>query len=921
MRKRLDDIRWGELHAAYGPAEWVPEALRGLVDPDPEVRETSLGWIHGGTFHQQTADEATPHVVPFLIELAGDPATPDRHRLLHFLAELMIAGSIDPVADQEADDRARAAQIREYEAWPHGSVTFYQAQWRACQAAAWNGADVLLGLLDDGDPRVRAAAGLVLALLVKDGNAVAPPEAPGVVGRLREAVGGEADPIVRAGQVMAMGTAASRHPEARGWLREIEAAAELGDPAGLAAGLRLIDLGEAFDEAAAHRFVGRILRFDAVACRVLPWWSEPDSFEEPGSYTKAEAAIRRRFARLAADHPGLVGRVRSRAAAGPPAERANALRLLFDRKEREGGPDGGPPIPVEPGADLVVRLAAAQAEVSRIPDGPSEPAMPAVMEALAHPDASLRLRAARVLASLDTGAVAARVEHLAEILQEERDPSVLKALARAIGQHRRHDGTILEPFLPLLQRWLEATDGPRDRSVRRALWERLISLAEIVPAGAVADWVADRIDLPGPDRAEAVELFRSLERPEWEMGPRLARLLREDPDPKVRRAAVLSPGHAPSTPDRLPPADAVLAALRDDPSESVRAAAAEALAAFLMDTEHDPAMAGAIVRALAAALDDDPSWRVRREAATNLGLAAPTRDEAQDVRSRQVSRHAALGQSSPGDEEAVRALVRAAGRDPRHDVLSAVSDSLQKVAAAVPGLISLLRSDSSRARAGAAEALASVDKPAAIAALPDLFHALLDEPDAAARHRIARAVGSLIIWGDATPWIDPLKRALQCPDDAVRHWMAWGLTHAGPGAAPLAVELAGCLRSGSESLRRHALETLAGIGPGAADTLPAVMERVRSSPIGEHLVAIKAAWSINGDRAPCLGELLEALERLARDAAANVRAAAIRQAGTIAAGLGPDRPERDRAVALLRAARADDHPDVRTATDRALQVL
>lgn len=848
MWERLDEIPWGELNAAYGPAEWVPEALRSLLDPNPEARDQALDWIHGGTYHQQTADEATPHVVPFLIELARDPATPDRSRLLTFLAELMSSESIDPVADQVAADRARAARIRAYESLPYGSVSFYQAQWRACQAAAWEGADVLLGLLEDGDPRVRAAAGLVLALLVKDGNAAAPPDAPDVVGRLREAVGREGDPVVRAGQVMALGTAASRHPEARGWLREIEAAADVDDPAGLAAALRLIDLGEPFDESAAVRFVERVLRFDAVAGRVLPWWSAPDSSREPGSYTKVEARIRRRFARLAADHPDLIERVRGRAAAGPPAERANALRLLFDRRAREGGPDAGPPIPVETDADIVVRLAAAQVEVSRITAEPFELGMPAALEALGHPDPGLRLRAARVLASLDTGEVAARADELAAILWKERDAAVLKALARALKSHRRRDGGLLEAILRLLQGWLEAPDGPRDRSVRRSLWRRLTSFAGLAPAEAIADWVVDQIETPGPDRAEAVALYRVLDRPDWEREALLARLLREDPDPTVRRAAVRSPGHAPSTPDRLPPVGAILEALREDPSEAVRSAAAEALAPFLMDTEHDPAMAGAIARALAAALDDDPSWRVRMEAARNLGLAAPTGEEAQGVRSRQVSRHAALGQSAPGDEDAVRALVRAAGSETRHDVLRAVFHSLQNVAAAVPDLIPLLRSASPRARAGAAEALESVGKPSAVAALPELFEALLGEPDGAARFRIADAIGSLILWGDAAPWIDPLKRALRCPDEAVRDRIARGLIHAGPVAAPLAGELADCLRSGSESLRRHALEALAEIGPGAAIALPAVMDLVRSSSMGEHELALRAARAIGGDR-------------------------------------------------------------------------
>ena len=242
-----------------------------------------LGWIAEGTYHQQTADGATPHVVPFLIELAADPESPDRSRLLSFLAELVGSDAIDPVPDQEAADRQLAAKVRKYEAQPDSPARFYMAQWRACQVAAWDGADALLSLLADRDPGVRAIAGLAVSLLIKQGGPVLPADAPArVARRLREAIGGEDDPLSRFGHVMALGTAASRYPEARGWLRAIEAEASLDDASGLAAALRLVDLGEPFDAAASRRFVERALRFDAVAGRTLPWWSGPSFHAEPG---------------------------------------------------------------------------------------------------------------------------------------------------------------------------------------------------------------------------------------------------------------------------------------------------------------------------------------------------------------------------------------------------------------------------------------------------------------------------------------------------------------------------------------------------------------------------------------------------------------------------------------------------------------
>jgi hypothetical protein len=117
-------VQWGELSAVYGPAEWVPEALRGLLDPDPDVWSTSIDWLGEGTFHHQTADEATPHVVPFLIEVASDPSGEVRSEVMYLLGliaaglaldrpervravALLRAGRSDPLFEKSAEPRSR----------------------------------------------------------------------------------------------------------------------------------------------------------------------------------------------------------------------------------------------------------------------------------------------------------------------------------------------------------------------------------------------------------------------------------------------------------------------------------------------------------------------------------------------------------------------------------------------------------------------------------------------------------------------------------------------------------------------------------------------------------------------------------------------------------------------------------------------
>ncbi len=385
-----------------------------------------------------------------------------------------------------------------------------------------------------------------------------------------------------------------------------------------------------------------------------------------------------------------------------------------------------------------------------------------------------------------------------------------------------------------------------------------------------------------PDRARAVSIFRSLSLPDWEMGTILARWLREDPDLRVRLAAVWSPSHAIAGIESLPPRDAILEALADDPAESVRAAAAEALAPFLMDTDHDPAMAGAIVRALAAAVDGDPSWRVRMEAARNLGLAAPTEEEAQGVRSRQVTRHAALGQSSAGNEVAVAALVRAAVDDPRYDVRSAACHSLQNVAAAVPAPhrpapIGVAGNAGSRGPGSAIGRQAGRRGGGAGAARRAPRRARGRDPPT------ARA-GPLL--ADHLEGSERLDRALAARCATQMTWSAprssGASRRSGPSAAPLIGQLAECLGCGDDSLREYALEALTQMGPAAASGLPAVVEQLDAPAVRVRLLAAKAVWAIGGE-GPHLAAVLDTLERIAGETTRNASLGIKGQLKTIAA--------------------------------------
>jgi HEAT repeat protein len=236
----------------------------------------------------------------------------------------------------------------------------------------------------------------------------------------------------------------------------------------------------------------------------------------------------------------------------------------------------------------------------------------------------------------------------------------------------------------------------------------------------------------------------------------------------------------------------------------------------------------------------------------------------------------------------------------------------------VPGLLAMLRSASPSGRAGAAQALGSVGGLAAEGAVPEVLDILAREPEVVVRRQIAQALFHLLLRQDVTSWNDRLALALRDPDVEVRDWIARGLTHAGPAAAPLAGELAGCLASEDESLQGHALDVLAKIGPEAGAALPAVMPLIRSPSTEVQLLALRAAWAINGDRPPHFDEMLDALMKLARAPEVPKRTAAMRQLGAIAAGLAPSRPQRQWAMAMLIAGRSDPDNKVRDAADLSL---
>ncbi|MFD3725682.1 PBS lyase [Streptomyces sp. NPDC058671] len=203
MLTGIEEVDWASLGHAYGPADDVPELLRGLASADPAERETALDGMYGAVHHQGDVYDSTLACIPFLLELVADPAVQDRGCLVELLTSI---GGIELDDDEELDELD-----------PDDEEFIPAANYAMAAAAIAAGADVFLGLASDPDPEVRLTAPCALASLH--------PEPVRVLTLLRERLTVERDTEVRLALVAALGRIALRHAVLRaeivdwlGWL-------------------------------------------------------------------------------------------------------------------------------------------------------------------------------------------------------------------------------------------------------------------------------------------------------------------------------------------------------------------------------------------------------------------------------------------------------------------------------------------------------------------------------------------------------------------------------------------------------------------------------------------------------------------------------------------------------------------------------
>lgn len=323
-------------------------------------------------------------------------------------------------------------------------------------------------------------------------------------------------------------------------------------------------------------------------------------------------------------------------------------------------------------------------------------------------------------------------------------------------------------------------------------------------------------------------------------------MLKDDPLPRKRRAAVVALGQLAGT-GRDAATTAFLAigkAVQADASPLVRQQAAEVLG------QQKPDDAVVVVSDLAAAVRAEKVPAVRREVAVALG------------------RFGKLAKVAAGP-------LADALADPDAGVQAAAADALGRVgpdaAAAAPALVRLVQSPSPAVRQAAVFALGRVEPEQKEPVAAAVVGVLKGAPEAGMR---TEAVVSLGFLGVTTPAVlDALTAALADKNAEFRSVVVLTLGRFGPAAKPTATALEKLVRTDPDKgVRAQAIRARCrAAGDAAAELIPLLVERLNADRDVEVRVAILAEL---GGLAAAGKPALPALRAARGDASAQVREAA-----------------------------------------------
>lgn len=291
---------------------------------------------------------------------------------------------------------------------------------------------------------------------------------------------------------------------------------------------------------------------------------------------------------------------------------------------------------------------------------------------------------------------------------------------------------------------------------------------------------------------------------------------------------------------------AASAALRDDPSELIRQAAAQAIGRMCVKARMENIKLDRVRDALIWALRNDRSGRVREAAANALARFEAEAEPAV------AALAAALADLHPGTRTAAAEALRRIGkeardalpelqklvRDAKGDLLARLQATLALGRIGGPDAVSALteiaadKAAPAELRKAAAEALGNLGKDGAPAA--NTLATVLLERDAGAELRRAAAHALDQLGLDAKPALAALKKALKDDDKFVRCFVMHALGQLGkePGGEnqEIVTGLLQGLNDGVAEVRLAAIEALAVLGPvGLGGDLAAVRERLKET--------------------------------------------------------------------------------------------
>jgi hypothetical protein len=188
MFETIDTVPWGSMRHAYGAASDVPGMFRKIVASGPDEVEGAVDELMNAVNHQYSIYEATPYVVPFLIEILSSGQEHAKELIIQVIDILAGYGSVllepgipgptyklepDLTAVPGCEDDIEEA-LKRWEAERRQQRAEYEALEKEIHKAARDGIPVYIGLLAHPSPTLRASTASLLSNFAEDTLLLAP---------------------------------------------------------------------------------------------------------------------------------------------------------------------------------------------------------------------------------------------------------------------------------------------------------------------------------------------------------------------------------------------------------------------------------------------------------------------------------------------------------------------------------------------------------------------------------------------------------------------------------------------------------------------------------------------------------------------------------------------------------------------------